>query len=65
MGAPVDQITVDNPEASFENDTSLEQMLTEEFPNKSVITMPEETYPADVTVISLPDFIGQVRHQLL
>ena len=57
MGASVDQITVDNPEASFENDTSLEEMLTEEFPNKSVITMPEETYPGDVTVISLPDFL--------
>lgn len=57
MCATVDQITVDNPEASFESDTKLHAMLTEEFPNKKVIIMPEETYPGELTLISLPDSI--------
>ena len=57
MCATVDQITVDNPEASFESDTKLHAMLTEEFPNKKVITIPEETYPGELTVISLPDSV--------
>lgn len=57
MSAVVDQITVDNPQANFESDTKLSTILNSEFPNKKVITLPEETYPAEVTVISLPDSV--------
>ena len=55
MAAPVERIVLPNPEWAFEG--SVKEMLTNEFDGKSVILMPEETYPKELSVISLPDSV--------
>ena len=55
-GTSVDRVVIANPEASFELE-SLHQKLEASYPDKLVITMPEESYPEEVAVICLPDSV--------
>ena len=59
IGQSVDvgRIVLSNPEATFEEDVTLNDTLTAQFPNKLVISMPNETYPSQVSVVNLPDSV--------
>ena len=46
-----------NSQATFETNDSLHDKLMAKFPNKLVITLPNESYPPQVSVICLPDSV--------
>lgn len=52
----IERENIQNPEASFEKET-LKQVLQEKFPRKRIITMLDETYPSQVSIIGLPDAV--------
>ena len=50
-GSPIKSKTIKNPEWTLKDDKTLKEKLADEFNEKLVITMPDETYPKEVTVI--------------
>ena len=57
QNAKVERIVLSNPQATFEDDQSLQDMLKTQFPKKLVITLPDESYPSQVSIIKLPDSV--------
>ena len=57
----VKRIVVENPEWTMEDNSTLTEKLMEQFPNKAIITIPEESYPEKVTVIEIE---GKCRLQI-
>ena len=57
QSAEVERLTFPNPESTFENDSTLKQILETKFPDKHIITLSDESYPSQVSVICLPDSV--------
>ena len=57
----VKRIVVENPEWTMKDNSTLTEKLMEQFPNKAIITIPEESYPEKVTVIEIE---GKCRLQI-
>ena len=64
-GTDINHEIIENPEWTMKDDSTLNEVLTKRFKDKTVITMPEETYPEKVSVIELegnsPTFIIYVQ----
>ena len=52
-GTDVNREIIENPEWTMKDDSTLNEELKKRFKDKTVITMPEETYPEKVSVIEL------------
>ena len=52
-GTDINRETIENPEWTMKDDSTLSEKLKARFKDKTVITMPEETYPEKVSVIEL------------
>ena len=57
QSAKVERIVLNNPQATFEDDKPIDEILKAQFPKKLVITLPDESYPYQVSVIKLPDSV--------
>ena len=52
-GTDINREIIENPEWSMKDDSTLNDELKMRFKDKTVITMPEETYPEKVSVIEM------------
>ena len=64
-GTDINREIIENPEWSMKDDSTLNDELKMRFKDKTVITMPEETYPEKVSVIELEGKFHTIKYFLI
>ena len=64
-GTHINREIIENPEWSMKDDSTLNDELKMRFKDKTVITMPEETYPEKVSVIELEGKFHTIEYFLI